>query len=134
MCAKIKILITILALSFSLGLQADDLRSADSTFIKAAGIPLHPAVIFANGSRETGFRFATNLSVSAAQAWYREQLPNWTLYNEYSNWMLYQHPPDSGSASVLSMNHISIQKNDKLPQWFSLDKTMTTEITITVMK
>jgi len=58
-------------------------------------------------------------------------MPKWALYNdEYGNWILYDGAPDKGFGEVMSSNYISIVYNENLPEWHSLDKSMTTEIVI----
>jgi hypothetical protein len=37
-------------------------------------------------------------------------------------------------GEVMSKNQVSVKHNDNLPQWHSLDKNMTTEIVIMIVK
>ena len=66
--------------------------------------------------------------------WYKQQLPDWSLYKEYGGWILYNGAPGKGMAEVMSENQVMVQKNDKLSEWFSLEKDMTTEIVIMIVK
>jgi len=127
-------LFAVLLIIFSVNSYAESLQPLDSKRIKAAGIPLYSKAILASGSQDIGFRFATGLPPEEVQEWYRKQLPKWALYNKYGGWILYNGAPNKGMAEVMSMNHISVQHNDNLPQWFSLDKNMTTEIVIVIVK
>lgn len=127
-------LFTLLFMIFSVHAYAANLQPPDSKLIEAAGIPLYPKAIFVNGSKDVGFRFVTSLPPEDAQEWYGQQLPKWELYTLYGAWIIYNGAPARGMAEVMSMNHISIQYNENLPEWFSLNKNMTTEIVIVIRK
>ncbi|GMR01485.1 MAG: hypothetical protein BMS9Abin19_0875 [Gammaproteobacteria bacterium] len=127
-------LFAVFLMIFSVNLAAESLQPSDFKLIKAAGIPVYSKAIFASGNQDTGFRFATSSPPEEVQEWYRKQLPKWALYNKYGGWILYDGALDKGMAEVMSINHISIQHNENLPQWFSLDKNMTTEIVIMIVK
>lgn len=127
-------LIAVFLVLFSVNSYAESLQPSVSELIKAAGVPIYSKAIFANGNQDIGLRFVTSLSPDEVQEWYRQQLPKWALYNKYGSWILYDGVPDKGMGKVMSMNHISIQHNEDLPQWFSLDKNMTTEIVIMIVK
>lgn len=122
---------------FSINTYAADLQQlqpADSKLIEATGIPLYVKATFTNGAKASGFRFATRLPPEKVQAWYRQQLPNWELYDKYGGWILYDGAPARGMADVLPRNWVSVKFNEFLPEWFSVDKDMTTEIVIMVAK
>ena len=129
-----KKLFALLFMIFSVNGFASGLQPSDSKAIEAAGIPLYSKAIFTNGNNDTGFRFATKLPPEDAQEWYRQQLPKWELYNEYGGWILYNGAPAKGLTEVMSRSNILIQHNEYLPEWFSLDKSMTTEIVIMLSK
>ena len=61
-------------------------------------------------------------------------MPKCALYNKYGEWMLYDGAPDKGMAEVMSSNSIRIVHNENLPEWHSLDKSITTEIVIMIVK
>ena len=61
-------------------------------------------------------------------------MTKWALYKEYGGWILYDGEPGMGMAGIMSKNQISVKRNDNLPQWYSLDKEMTTEIVIMIVK
>jgi hypothetical protein len=61
-------------------------------------------------------------------------LPDWALYKEYGGWVLYDGESGKGMAEVMSENQVMVKKNDKLLEWFSLEKNMTTEIVIMIVK
>ena len=124
----------IFLLIFSVNSNAAELKSSDAKLIENAGIPLYSDAIFAAGSQDAGFRFATNVSPEKVQEWYLKELSKWNLYNKYGGWILYNGEPDKGMADVMSVNHISITHNANLPEWHSLDKNMTTEIVIMIIK
>ncbi len=127
-----KKLLAILIIFFSVNAYATDLEPGDSKLIEAAGIPLYPKAVFINWDQDTGYRFATSVPPEEARAWYRKQLPKWALYNENGGWELYDGAPAIGFAQVLSGTYVLVQKNEFLPQWFSLEKNMTTEIVIRI--
>ena len=125
-----KILATIL-IFISAHTFAQNLQSSDSKLIEGAGIPIYSNSTFTNGGKEVGYRFATNEKPEVVQEWYRQQLSTWALYAEYSGWILYDGEAGLGIGDlVMALNQVSIQQNDNLPEWFSLDKDMTTEIVI----
>ncbi len=126
--------IVLFLLIFSVSSYAESLNPLDAKLIKNAGIPLHSKAIFVYGNKDVGFRFATNVSPKEVQEWYRKQLPKWSLYNKYGSWILYNGEPDKDMPYVMSVNQISISHNANLPGWYSLDKNMTTDITIMIVK
>lgn len=118
----------------SVNSYAQSLQPLDSKLIEVAGIPLYSKATFVYGNKDIGFRFATSLLPEEVQEWYRQKMPKWALYNKYGAWILYDGAPDKGMAEVMSVNYISIVHNENLPEWHSLDKSMTTEIVIMIVK
>ena len=125
-----KILVTIL-IFISAHTFAQGLQSSDSKLIEDAGIPIYSNSTFTNGAKEVGYRFATNEKPEVVQEWYLQQISNWELYAEYGGWILYDGEAGLGIGDlVMALNQVSVKQNDNLPEWFSLDKDMTTEIVI----
>ena len=129
-----KRLFIIMTLILSVNALAAELQTSDEKLISERGVPLYSKASFVNGSKDVGFRFASNASPEDVQNWYLQQLPKWALYKEYGGWILYDGAPGKGMAEVMSENQIMVKKNDNLPNWFSLDKSMTTEIVIMIVK
>ncbi len=127
-------LIAVFFIILSVNSYAQSLQPLDSKVIEAAGIPLYSKATFVYGNKDIGFRFATSLLPEEVQEWYRQKMPKWALYNKYGVWILYDGAPDKGMAEVMSVNYISIVHNENLPEWHSLDKSMTTEIVIMIVK
>ena len=128
-----KKLMTIVLLALSTTIFAQELSNADKAMIKDAGIPIYSNSQFANGNNQVGFRFITNAKPSVVQNYYLEQLVNWELHSEYGGWILYNGEPGASIADlVMKKNQVSIQYNENLPKWFTVDKDMTTEIIIGV--
>ena len=100
--------------------------------IRDAGIPIYQEAIFAYGNASVGFRYATSTSPETVRQWYREKLSSWSVYEQYGGWILYNGKPGLGMTEIMEKDQVSIQKNENLPEWHSLDKTMTTEIVIMV--
>ncbi len=111
---------------------AAELPPKDADIIKSAGISIHPDVTFVIGSRDVGYRFATLKSPDEVRQWYRDKLPEWSLYEEFGGWILYLGKQGLGMGEIMSKPQIMIQANDKLPEWHSLDKDMTTELVIMI--
>ena len=130
-----KTFMVLVFLFFQVQLFSQELSSVDQALIKDAGIPLYPNAEFANGNNQVGYRFITNEKVADVQKWFKEQLPDWSLYSEYGGWILYKGEPGAGvSDLMMKKNQVSVQYNENLPQWFSLDKDMTTEIVIGIFE
>jgi hypothetical protein len=129
-----KNLFIILCLVFSINVYAESLQSSDSKLIDAAGIPIYPGAVFVQGNKDLGYRFASNTPPEKVQDWYRQKLPKWALFNEYGGWILHDGEAGINMGEVLSRNQISVQQNDNLPQWHAIDKTMTTEIVIMIVR
>lgn len=129
-----KKLVIILSFVLSMSVSAASLQPLDSKLIDEAGVPLFPGATFVYGNKDVGFRFVSNTSPEQVQAWYRQQLPKWVLFNEYGGWILHDGAPGIGMGEVMSKNQVSVQHNNNLPQWHSLDKSMTTEIVIMIVK
>ena len=51
---------------------------------EATGVPMYPGAVFCIGTAETGMRFAVSDNPQTVRAWYRENLPEWSLsiYND----------------------------------------------------
>ena len=111
-------------------MYAGNLPAADSKLIKEAGIPIYSEATFINGNQSVGFRFATNKSPDDVRTWYTEQLPAWSLYNEFGGWNLYDGKPGLSYGEVMSKHQVSVQTNEQLHEWFGVDKAMSTEIVI----
>ncbi len=113
---------------------AAELSAEDAKIIKAAEIPIYPEATFGGGNRDIGYRFATSKPLAEVRQWYREKLSDWSLYEQYGGWILYKGEKDLGMAEVMSKLQVMIQENENLPEWFSLDKSMTREIVIMIPK
>ena len=124
----------VLFVVFSANSYAASLQPSDLKLIKAAGIPLYSKATFVYGNKSVGFRFASSTPPEEVRKWYRQELPKWALFNDYGSWILYDGAPRIGMVEVMSKNQVSVKHNDNLPQWHSLDKNMTTEIVIMIVK
>jgi hypothetical protein len=129
-----KRLVFILFFIFSTISSAENLQSSDAKLIEAAGLSIYSGATFVIGNNETGFRFVTSAPVEDVRQWYRQKLPEWSLLDKYGSWILYNGNPDINIGEVMSKNQISARFNDKLPEWYGLDKNMTTEIMIMIVK
>jgi len=125
-----------LLLIFSAGIaMAADLPAKDVKILKEAGIPLYQGVEFINGGlgdELVGARFASSAPVEDVRAFYRDKFPDWALNAEYGAWILYKGKAGGGPAAYMTKQQVSVKKNENLPTWFGLDKSMTTEIIIVV--
>lgn len=115
---------------------ASSLPNQHEEQIKSAGIPSYSKSRFVYGNPSVGYRFATSEPVEKVRKWYRKKLPSWSVYEDkYGAWIIYKGEPGAGMGElIMQKNQVSVQKNDKLPEWHSLDKNMTTEITIFVIQ
>lgn len=129
-----KKLLAILILVLSANAYAASLQTSDSKLISDRGVPLYSKATFVSGNKDVGFRFASSIPPEEVQNWYRQQLPKWALYKEYGGWILYDGAPGKDMAGVMSENQVMVKRNDNLPEWHSLDKDMTTEIVIMIVK
>jgi hypothetical protein len=129
-----KKLMLVLVLVFCTTARADKFTDIDADIIKAAGIPIYVAAVFAMGNKDVGFRFATADAPDKVKQWYREQLANWSLFESYGAWILYDGKAGAGMSDIMATNQVAVQQNENLPEWHSLPKDMTTEIVIMVVK
>lgn len=115
---------------------ASSLPGQDENLIESAGVPLYPKARFVYGNASVGYRYATSEPVKTVQSWYRSKLSSWPVYEDkYGSWIIYKGKPGASMADlVMKKTQVSIQKNEKLPEWHSLDKDMTTEIVIFVVQ
>jgi len=115
---------------------ASSLPGQDENLIESAGVPLYPKARFVYGNSSVGYRYATSEPVKAVQSWYRSELSSWPVYeDQYGSWIIYKGKPGASMSDlVMKKTQVSVQKNEKLPEWHSLDKEMTTEIVIFVVK
>ena len=115
---------------------ATSLSGQDKKLIKNAGIPLYSKARFVYGNTSVGYRFASSEPVERVRGWYQAKLSSWPVYEDkYGAWIIYKGEPGADMGElIMQKNQVSVQKNDKLPEWHSLDKNMTTEITIFVIQ
>jgi len=111
---------------------AGSLSDQDEKLIKNAGIPLYSKARFVYGNSSVGYRFASSEPVQAVQLWYRAKLSTWPVMDQYGSWIIYNGKPGAGLGEIMSKPQVTVQINDKLPEWHSLDKNMTTEIVIMI--
>ena len=112
------------------------LPDKDEQLIKSAGIPLYSKARFVYGNNSVGYRFASSEPLDNVRAWYKKKLSSWPVYEDkYGSWIIYKGKPGANMGElIMQKNQVSVQKNDKLPEWHSLDKNMTTEILIQVVQ
>jgi hypothetical protein len=115
---------------------SNSLGERDEQLMKSAGIPLYSKARFVYGNNSVGYRFASSEPVDKVRTWYRKQLSSWPVYEDrYGSWIIYKGKPGADMADLLMQKtQVSVQKNDKLPEWHSLDRNMTTEIVIMVIE
>lgn len=114
---------------------AASLPDQDEQLIKSAGIPLYSKADFVYGNSSVGYRFATSEPVETVRAWYKKKLSSWSVFaDEFGTWIIYQGKPGAKMGGFLQNNRVSVQTNDKLPEWHALDESMTTEIVIMVIQ
>jgi len=127
-------LLFILIACWTITANAADLKQSDVSLIKSAGVPIYSKASFVYGNPDLGFRFATSVSPDEVRQWYREKLAKWSVLDEYGSWIMYDGKPGAGLGEVMSKSQLLIKKNENLPEWHSLEKNMTTEITIMIVK
>ena len=124
----------LLCVCWTVTAYAADLNQSDASMIESAGVPVYSKAIFAYGNQDVGFRFATSVPFEEVRQWYREKLPKWSVLDQYGSWILYDGEPGAGLGEVMSKTQILIKENENLPGWHSLEKNMTTEITIMIVQ
>ena len=115
---------------------ATSLADQDEKLLKNAGIPLYSKARFVYGNSSVGYRFASSQPIETVRTWYKKKLSSWPVYEDnYGSWIIYKGEPGANMGElIMQKNQVSVQKNDKLPEWHSLDKKMTTEILIMVIQ
>lgn len=129
-----KRLIFFLAIICASNSYAANLQPADAQLIKAAGVPLFSQAIFIAGTKDVGYRFATSTPSNDVRRWYQQQLPKWSLMHKFGIWFLYNGGLGADMRLIMSKNQVSVEKNDKLPEFYNVDKNLTTEIVIKLVK
>jgi hypothetical protein len=111
---------------------ASSLQGQHEKQIISAGVPIYSKALFVYGNPSAGYRFASREPVEKVRTWYRKKLSSWPVYEDrFGSWIIYKGKPGATmSQLVMQKTQVSIQKNEKLPEWHSLDKEMTTEIVI----
>jgi len=127
----------LLALSLLLAVStanAKDLSAADAAAIKAAGIPIYEQAVFLDGSREAGYRFATNQPPAAVKQWYRAKLSDWVLFDQYGAWVLHRERKGAPLPEIIGKKQVSVATNEDMVGMYKIKKDMTTEIVIVAPK
>lgn len=124
----------VLALCLLTGVYANAavLGDTDRKIIESAGIQVYPEAQFVNGSQVVGYRFASSQSQAAVRVWYRQQLSDWSLYQQFGGWILYNGEPGLSMGGVMSARQVMVKKNGLLHNWFGIDKDLSTEIVIMI--
>ena len=128
---QLLVLLPVLLLSFGLHAQ-DTLSNTDLALLEKAGVPVYPGLKFVNGtlSGMAGLRFATDDELDKVRDWYQQNLPEWTLYDQYGGWILHSGGPGTGMAAVMQKNQVAVTENQYLQDWFGLPPDVTTEVVI----
>jgi len=127
------LLVGLLLLVGAAGNAAEDPAAAAAAAMEAAGVPMYPGAVYVVGDVETGMRIAAGDDPQTVRTWYRENLPEWSVYHneEIGIWTLYDGPEGlTGYGDIMVLNNISIGENENLPAWHALKDNMTTEITM----
>ena len=129
-----KTLLATVSLALATWVYAASLPAPDAALIEDAGIPIHADATFVYGDSSVGFRFATATPVAEVRSWYAEQLGDWTLTESFGLWAIYDGPEGLGFGERMSVNQVTVDTNDDMPGWYSIDADMTTEIVIQIGK
>ncbi len=129
-----KMIIATITLAISALVFAETLSDADAGLIAEAGFPIHPDAQFVFGNSSAGFRFATDTSVADVRNWYVEQLDGWTLTEDFGLWAIYDGPTGLSFSDRMRTNQLTVDVNEEMPGWYSLDESMTTEIVVQIGK
>jgi len=115
---------------------ATSLPDQDEKLIQNAGIPIYSKARFVYGNSSVGYRFASSQPIETVKTWYKNKLSSWSVYEDtFGSWIIYNGKPGADLGElIMQKTQVSVQKNDKLPEWHSLDKDMTTEIVIMVIQ
>lgn len=111
--------------------NAAEIPAEAAAAMEATGVLMYPGAVYCLGDAESGMRMAAGDDPLKVRAWYREKLPEWSLYHGESTglWIIYDGPAGlTGYPDIVVRNNISIQANKELPAWYGLNDNMTTEI------
>ena len=128
------LLVGLLLLASAAG-NAAEVPAESVVVMEATGVPVYPGAVFCIGAAESGMRFAASDDSQTVRAWYRENLPKWSLYEDKESgiWTMYDGPAGIvGYGEIMVLNNILIQENENLPAWHGLKDGMTTEINMTL--
>ena len=129
-----KTILATVSLVLATCVYAANLPADDAALIEAAGIPIHPDAEFVYGNSSVGFRFATDKPVAEVREWYVDNLEGWTLTEAFGLWAIYEGPEGLGFGERMSVNQVTVDTNDEMPGWYSIDANMTTEIVVQIGK
>jgi len=127
-----RLILAVICLSVVAYAFSAELDKAEAQLIESAEVQIYPSADYLNGGPEVEYRFGTTKTPEEVRAWYKNQLPTWSLYEEFGGWILYDGKPGVGMAGVMTSNQVSVQKNELLQEWFGVDKAMSTEIVVMI--
>lgn len=119
---------------WALGVSAASVPPESAAAMEKAGVPMYPGAVYCTGDPTIGIRFATSDAPEKVQAWYRERLAGWTLFNEFGMWALVDAPSVGGLGDLMANNQLVVSHNAELPGWHGLAADMTTDITTMLPK
>jgi hypothetical protein len=121
---------TMLLFIWGAALAGGDIPVATRADLEATGVPVYPGAVYCIGNAEAGIRLATNEPRDTVRAWYAEQLPGWTVFEDFGMWMMADSPPGSSFPERVESNNLIVDTNDQIPEWHDLAADMTTQIVI----
>lgn len=125
---------TLLLLVSAAALAGGDIPDQSRVALEKVGVPVYPGAVYCVGNAEAGIRLATSDAQDTVREWYVEQLPEWTLFEDFGMWMLADSPPGSSLSDRVESNSMVVDINDQMPQWHGLAADMTTQIVIMLPK
>jgi len=101
-----------------------------SASFEQAGVPVYPGAVYCLGDTRIGVRLASSDSPEKVRAWYREQLPQWQVFEQFGMWVLHPGKSKPSMSDLMEGNQVSVNENPQIPAWHGLDADMTTEIMV----
>jgi hypothetical protein len=129
---KVLISFAILLLFTGAAIAGTSLSAKDEKAISEAGLSVYPGSVVITGLQALGIAFATSDSVEKVRKWYRNNTPDWTVYEDDGMWVLYDSKSMLNPFEIMSKRQVLVNKNENLPYVHKYDKSVTTEIVIIV--
>jgi hypothetical protein len=123
-------LVTVFIMSATSVFGSNSMPENTKAALDKVGVAVYPSAVYCAGDPVIGVRLATSDNLEKVRAWYKEKLPDWTVFDKFGIWALVDKPSVETMVDLMESNNLVVTENQELPTWHKLPANMTTEIVV----